>query len=526
MNYKFKNSFLVFVLFFCIILNAQKNERSNYLRYVDSADIKVDDFPDLAELYLDSIPKPLENHIDGHLANYYYLRGLISDRSNNRAELFQDFLMALKYAKLEENYDIAGIASIEIFYNTFFLSKSKDSTAFNYLKEAKEYFEKANNYNGLIEVEQMYAYVELYKENYDKSNSLILPNLQKYKDIKDDGYYYLYALFILSSNYIHQEDLGNSHKYLNRIKALKSDTTISKYLLDFHKSSINLCIADYHLDKKDADSTQYYLNEVRELKYAMSNSDFELYFKFYASYYDLVGDSKNMKRYVDSLAIFQTNLIDKNLEASLKINESLKQSENLLDSETNKRLLNRNLIVILCLILLVFLAIVIINYKKFNKIIASYINREEKSEHLKSKNEKLKVKVVGLEQYILKLKDDVKMISTITEPIELRKNIKELYKDIHLKSTTELKNGENHLDLINDLNAVFFNDIKNAYPQLNDSEIIICYYIFTGFKNIEIANFLNASIRSVESKRYRISKKLEIDSNQTSLAEHLQNRFS
>jgi DNA-binding NarL/FixJ family response regulator len=130
-----------------------------------------------------------------------------------------------------------------------------------------------------------------------------------------------------------------------------------------------------------------------------------------------------------------------------------------------------------------------------------------------------------LEKYILQVKDELKSISAYNDPSELRKNIKELYKNIHLKSSTELKNGESHLELINELNIDFFTKIIEIYPQLNDSEIIICYYIFAGFKNKEIAGFLNLTIRSIESKRYRINKKLEIKSIETNLVEHLQNIF-
>nr|WP_321223193.1 LuxR C-terminal-related transcriptional regulator [uncultured Psychroserpens sp.] len=496
-----------------------------YSKYLDSAKNTYDDQPKLATAYLDSIPQPVELNINGNLAEYYKLRGFISDRLNNRAEIFQNFLMALKYAKVEKNNDVAGLASLELFYNTYFISKSKDSTAFDYLKDAELYFKKANNQNGLVEVEQMYAYIEMYQENYDKSNDLILQHLPKYENIKDDGYYHMYALFMLSSNYIHQEDLNNSHKYFKRIKSLKQDTTISKHLLDLHKVSLNTCIAYYHLETKALDSTRHYLKQAEQQRYAMGNSDIELYFKVFADYYNQIGDLSKKAQYVDSLALFQTELLDKNVTASLKINKSLEQSENLLESESNKKVLNRNLAIIISCILLVFLLLVIINYNKVKKTIEGYVSREKNSHHLKSSNEKLKVKVVGLEQYILKVKDEVKVISTVTEPLELRKNIKELYKDIHLKSTTELTNGESHLDLINELNVEFFARIKELHPELNDSEIIICYYIYTGFKNKEIASFLNVSIRSVESKRYRIAKKLNIDSNQISLAEYLQITF-
>ncbi|MFD2916009.1 helix-turn-helix transcriptional regulator [Psychroserpens luteus] len=512
------------LLIFNLSIYAQNSNLDICLKHIDSAYNTYEDQPELAKAYLDSIPEPVELNMKGHLADYYRLKVLLSDKLNNGAELFHNSLLALKYAKDENNFDIAGLSSIELFYNTY-LSK-QDSTAFTYLKDAESYYKKGNNINGLAEVKQMYAYIELHKKNYAKSNALILKHLSEYKSIKDDGYYYMYALFMLSSNYIHQGDLKKSHTYFQRLNALEKDSTISKYLYDVHKVSITLCIAEYHLDKIRLDSTMYYLKKAEAERYAMNTSDIELYFNIYKSYYEQIDDLVGKSNYIDSLANFQDKLLEKNMTASLNINESLIKSENLLTNESTKKIFNRNLAIILSLVLLVFLVVVTINYKKFKNSIEGYMSREKNSQHLKSNNEKLKVKVVGLEQYILKVKDEVKVISTVSEPLELRKNIKELYKDIHLKSATELTNGESHLDLINDLNAEFFNEIKSVYPQLNDSEIIICYYIFTGFKNKEIASFLNVSIRSVESTRYRITKKLELDSNLTNLADHLQNTFN
>ena len=89
-----------------------------------------------------------------------------------------------------------------------------------------------------------------------------------------------------------------------------------------------------------------------------------------------------------------------------------------------------------------------------------------------------------------------------------------------------LDKGENHLDLVNELNIEFFKKIEEKHPQLNKSEISICYYLFMKFTNKEIAVFLNTTIRSVESRRYRISKKMNLTKKDMTLLEYLQNTFS
>ncbi len=147
--------------------------------------------------------------------------------------------------------------------------------------------------------------------------------------------------------------------------------------------------------------------------------------------------------------------------------------------------------------------------------------------YLKFTNEKLTGKVRGLEEYLGNLKKEIKQISTIHEISLQREKIKELYTTLHINSSTLLDKSESHLELVNDLNVEFFNQIHSKYPELNDSEVITCYYLFMGFKNKEIAMFLNTSVRALESKRYRISKKIEYDYNKetTSLVDHLETTF-
>ena len=70
-------------------------------------------------------------------------------------------------------------------------------------------------------------------------------------------------------------------------------------------------------------------------------------------------------------------------------------------------------------------------------------------------------------------------------------------------------------------NSAFFIKINQLFPQLNEDEKIICYYIFAGFKNKEIAIFLKTTVRAIESKRYRIYKKIDFENTKESFPEFL-----
>ncbi|MCH3885027.1 helix-turn-helix transcriptional regulator [Tenacibaculum aquimarinum] len=164
---------------------------------------------------------------------------------------------------------------------------------------------------------------------------------------------------------------------------------------------------------------------------------------------------------------------------------------------------------------------ILLRYKKIKIKIQDFTQGKKELSYLKTNHDKLKVKVKGLEDYIIDVKKEIKSISIISDTSKQRDQIKELYKDLHLNSSTILDKSKNHLELVNDLNIDFFNTLNEKHPELDDSEVIICYYLHIGFKNKEIAVFLNKSLRSIESKRFRIGKKLQLKENKINLLEYL-----
>ena len=510
------------ILLFCQFTYSQNKDINRYKRFIDSANTFIEVTPKVAKLYLDSIPEPLTKNIKGYLANYYQLRGIIDSKNDDQAQLYQNYLLALKYAEIEKNNDIAGMASLELFYNIYVVKQ--DSLAFKYLEEAKTFYSKSKNTNGLAEVMQMYAYVEFYNHNHEKSNKLLLKHLEEYRNIKDDGYYYLYALFMLTSNYSYLNNLEKAHYYFNKLKALKKDPTIPTQLYNLHMVSIYNSLADVHFKEKAMDSTLIYLQKAGKLREAMNRSDVRNYFKQYINYFDATNKLDSKKAYIDSLQNFEELILNKTVDASFKINETLVKTERELKVETKKKHLNRNIIIVLCVALSLLTLFIIMRYKLIKQKIDKFRKKNNEFSFLKRNQEKLNVKVLGLQEYISNLKQEIKVISAIENISERDKKLKELYKKIHFNTSTLLDKSASHLEIVNELNAKFFSQIKEKYPQLNDSEIIICYYLFADFKNKEIALFLDRSVRSIENIRYRIGKKMSLKPNEN-LLDRLKNYF-
>ena len=68
----------------------------------------------------------------------------------------------------------------------------------------------------------------------------------------------------------------------------------------------------------------------------------------------------------------------------------------------------------------------------------------------------------------------------------------------------------------------FIQALTLSFPNLSSSQFRVCSYLKAGYNTREIAEEMNLSVRSVESHRYRLRKKLGISRNK-SLAMHLHN---
>ncbi|MGK0333913.1 MAG: AraC family chitin signaling transcriptional activator [Paraglaciecola sp.] len=66
----------------------------------------------------------------------------------------------------------------------------------------------------------------------------------------------------------------------------------------------------------------------------------------------------------------------------------------------------------------------------------------------------------------------------------------------------------------------FFKKVKVLHPELSPNDLKLCAYLRLNLSSKEIAPMLNISSRSVEVKRYRLRKKLELDS-KSGLVDHI-----
>jgi hypothetical protein len=493
--------FFVKTLVFCQSNNA-------YSRFVDSADVYIDSSSEKALAFLDSIPNPIEKYIQGSLADYYSIKALLYEDNNKHSKMYQSFLLASKYADIENNCIVGGQVNIELFSDVYFIKS--DTTAYKYLNKAKQHFESCDYAYGLLEVNQMYCYVQFVQGHFEACNKLIFEDLDLYRNAKEeDAYLYLFSTFMLVCNYLELNDFNNAKKYLKEFKSLKNHSTISKYNYFTFEAEIDLTKAQAFYKKKELDSTLYYLNEVNKNSSYLTKELVISSYSLYSNYYKSIERYDLSNRYTDSLRVFENKILNDNIYANIDLSDSLTAIESKLEIANNKKFSNTVLIFLLIIVLIILCFTYFIFYRKSKFKLNHASNEVNKLAYVKSNNEKLTIKVQGLEDYINSLKREVKEISSLDNSCQ-REKIKEFYAKLHHNSSTLLDKSDNHIELVNDLNAGFFSQIQEKFSQLNNSETIICYYLYIGFKNKEIAVFLNSTVRAIESKRYRITKKLDL----------------
>ncbi len=498
---------------------------SPYLRYIEAAEDIIDLSLNDAQTYLDSIPKPYENYISGHLDEFYITQGHIYGLKNEDAKAFQSFLRALKYSEIDKDYLNAGDANIQLFRCVY--PDVNDSISSNYLSQAEHYFQLSNDIYGLYEVDLIKSYMQYLKQDYYVCILKLLPNLEKYKAVlNEDGYIYMDATAQITLSYLALDSLSKAKTYFKKFKTTEGNPTISTNNYKSFLASIDFEMAEYFFRKKQLDSCKNYLARAKKRINYLDDSYIANYYELNIDLYKHKKDIDLVEVYLDSLKYFQFNMLKINRDASHSITQSINDVESQLKHEN--RITERQKILIFLLITVVLISsfFYYFFYKKKSNRLKETSKVVDSLSYVKSTNEQLALKMRGFEEYLTHLKHEVKDISSLKSLDVQKTRIKELYVRLHVNSSTILDKSESHLELVNDLNIEFFKNIEEAHPKLNKSEIIICYYLFMGFTNKEIAVFLNTTIRSVESRRYRISKKMNLVKTDTTLLDYLQDTFS
>lgn len=146
------------------------------------------------------------------------------------------------------------------------------------------------------------------------------------------------------------------------------------------------------------------------------------------------------------------------------------------------------------------------------------LRNEQLAEVVDSKNRELAVSSMSLinkNQLLSVIKEDLKKTSTE----DGNRSVKSLITSI-TKNISEEDSWKVFKEAFDSTDKDFLKKVKAVHSSLTPNDLRLCAYLRLNLSSKEIAPLLNISVRSVEIKRYRLRKKMEL-SHQTGLVEYI-----
>ena len=146
-----------------------------------------------------------------------------------------------------------------------------------------------------------------------------------------------------------------------------------------------------------------------------------------------------------------------------------------------------------------------------------YLKLRGEQELMKEKNERLKTEIeaknkelavtamsiVKKNEFLIEVRDELNNKNADQENLD--KMVDAINTEIENEESWEmLKNAFENVD------KDFIRDIKRRHPSLTPNDLKLCTYLRLNMNSKEIASMMNVSVRSMETKRYRLRKKMDL----------------
>ena len=144
-----------------------------------------------------------------------------------------------------------------------------------------------------------------------------------------------------------------------------------------------------------------------------------------------------------------------------------------------------------------------------------YFKNEQLEQDIKSKNRELAISTMSLikkNEFLNSIKDELKK----ADPENKLKSIVRLINN-NINNNDDWKFFQ---EAFNNADKDFLQKVKEKHKSLTPNDLRLCAYLRLNLSSKEIAPLLNISSRSVEVKRYRLRKKMDLP-HETSLTNYI-----
>ena len=451
-----------------------------------------------------------------NISNLYYATGDVENAKVKVLESKENFLLFIN----ERNREI-GLCTVYGNLGLFAQRQGDYKLAEEFFLKSLSKTEKLKNAEGV-----MYCYVQLvslflnnksqfYKSNeyFDKAK-LLFNNINKAPGIDENSLiqkYYGYLLLQYGEYYRSKKEFDTALNYLNEAKKLLAD-----FPDEIH--SVNSQISQFYLSLKDLNNAE---------KSAIENLNDKSLNRFFKKVnFEVLESVYRQRNNLKKLIIIKDSLIDigsvrvsanskaffSNIETQILLSD--KQSE----LNQNKIRYNRYLLMLIIGLIILFFSLLYIrvnyNYQKERNI-----RLEVEKDVSKTKLEKKQLELVSKTNFIaqrnnylnilklsvLKLKDKNKDSKKVSFEIE---------KEINRIIGSE-KIFENFESQFTEVYPEFFKYLVLKYGKLSQTDLRLCAYIKMNQSTNEISQITGVAIRTVETQRYRLGKKLKLSDSES-----------
>ncbi len=445
-----------------------------------------------------------------NISNLYYAIGEIEDAKLKVKEAKTNFLLYEDQRKREIglNTVLGNLGLFSAYEKDYLTTKNLYLNVLNSRKKIEDFDGEMYSYAQLVNISLVTDDIFQANEYYNKA-SILYDSVKKTSDVVKSSYFqrnYSYIFLLFGQKYFLKNEFDNALDYLNESKDLMSQFPDELPLIDSMISKCFLGLKDY----KKAEITAI-KNLSRE---SLSTDQKKDNYSVLESVYTLTGDMNNLIRVKDSLIKMNGIINTSNIRTAFsKLETQILLSEK--QSELNESKIRYNTylyILIIGSVILVFSLVTIrvnYNYQKERNIrleieqniTQSILEKKQlelvsKTNFIAQRNEYLD----SLKQTIKKIKKDKKSTADMSHGIE--KDIDKI-----IGSEKIFKNFESQFT---EVYPDFFKTLVNRYGKLSQTDLRLCAYIKMNQTSNQIAQITGVSIRTVETQRYRLGKKLNL----------------
>jgi tetratricopeptide (TPR) repeat protein len=435
------------------------------------------------------------------LATYYC--GRVYQEQKDYDNSLLQFLDANKYLEESDNINLKGLCKNAI--GDIYSKQHLNEKAVIYYKQGKDYFEQAEDFKNEIITCKLIGNCLLIQEKTDSAftyynEALKLANEYDYNSLKAS------IRMNMGVAYLEIENWEKAELYFKEAMECFVDS------LNNTKLATNFARL-FELQGK-TDSAIVYLQKA--LNFLPRERNNYVVANIYKTWSAIEENNENYKNALYKYRLYNKHLAqiitDNKNSAILEIKE--KYDLQLIENQNKKLLIERQQILLFFLSLLILLIILIFylsrrsaqnrrnlidteqKVRELTKLAKSFDDKEESFRNVLIRHFDIIKKAALIEGY---LKEDERKRG---EPF-LRKFNEVVYGQKQL-------NWELLYQTLNSLSNGFFENLKNKFTQLDESEFRICCLINVNFNNTEIAILLNYSVNTVQAKKSIIRKKFGI----------------